>query len=777
MKHNYYFCFLWCLALLWISTTTPLHAQNAGATIARNIVLETEGTIIPIIPTRDGGVGLLTVGATDQPIILNKISAEGSVVWRKNITRFGDPVYGGSRRVVQVISTSDGGFALLGTYLTPAISNSHFSVVVKFDASGNQTWSKDILIQSGPVPSQPVQIIETRDGGYLVTIDGNLPKIVGGVGVIKLDIVGNISFTRFYDLPGSNSLAMSRVKGVAEMSSGYVLTGTYLPNYATNRTFEGGAIFQLIDYDGNLISAKGFYPTDLEFSDVQYDPFANALLIKTTTSGSTGNGKSVLKTDLAGSVKFRYNLADSFESPLTSAKISIAPYPQDGYLIADSKDGNDFRLIRLDQNGSATSVQRFGGSGRDLLYDIRVLSDSKLLLTGLTNSRDGDLANRTPSPFDERVWLLTLDIPSLLSVPPTTPPTTTPPTGNFALTAPSYDCNTGQLTLNTTGSNGASVEYRIVGNRDWSASNVFTIPAHQRQGTTFTLEARQSGQVVTLGFTSACGTTTPPINTTPTPQPGLFSIAAPTYNCTTGELTIYTAGSPGAPVEYRVVGLRDWSTNNVFSVPSYQREGTVFNLNARLVGGTTFTYVYTTSCGTSTTPLPPTNLGFGRANLDCTTGQLSIDTMGGNGTTIEYKIPGLADWQFSNTFQVPIYQRTGVSFDILLRQSEREFQFSFKTVCPTARVASPEITSQLNAVVLPNPIMGNDLTVEVTGATGQAIDFALSDLSGKVLTTQRAEAISDRHRQTLPAGNLSEGLYLLRVSTQTQSKTVKVLKR
>lgn len=189
---------------------------------------------------------------------------------------------------------------------------------------------------------------------------------------------------------------------------------------------------------------------------------------------------------------------------------------------------------------------------------------------------------------------------------------TTPPVGNFALTAPGYDCNTGQLTLNTTGGNGTTIDYRIVGLRDWASSNSFTVPTYQRNGTSFTLEARQSGQVITLGFTTACGTTTPPSTTTTTPPTGSFAVLTPGYDCNTGQLTAQVANAGSASVEYRIIGLRDWGSSLTFSVPTYQRTGTTFKVEARTSSGAYASTDFATACGTTTTtpsPLPsPINI-------------------------------------------------------------------------------------------------------------------------------------------------------------------------
>ncbi len=82
--------------------------------------------------------------------------------------------------------------------------------------------------------------------------------------------------------------------------------------------------------------------------------------------------------------------------------------------------------------------------------------------------------------------------------------TTTPPTGSFALDTPSLNCATNTVTLTTSGGNGSTVEYQAIGLRGWSTNNVFPIPTHQRNGTTFAFQARQSGIEVGQSLTTNC---------------------------------------------------------------------------------------------------------------------------------------------------------------------------------------------------------------------------------------------------------------------------------
>ncbi len=348
-------------------------------------------------------------------------------------------------------------------------------------------------------------------------------------------------------------------------------------------------------------------------------------------------------------------------------------------------------------------------------------------------------------------------------------------TTGLTFTPPAYDCTTGQLTLTTTGGNGQPIEYRVAGLRDWAPSNTFTVPAYQRSGTSFTLEARQSGGMTSLPFTATCQPTTPVTPPTPPTTPGSLSLVTPAYDCTTGQLLLGTTGGNGSPVEYRVAGLRDWASSNAFSVPTYQRTNTSFTLEARQ-NGTMVSLPFTASC--QITPTPPANIALSVAAqpLNCQTGALQLTTTGGDGTPIDYKVPGLRDWDASNTFTVPTYQRNGTTFTVYARQGGREVTSTYTSACLTGgRVASAETVSNFDAMVYPNPV-GEQLTVRVSGAAGQAVRYQLTNLQGQTVVEQQSKAGSDVHSETLKLPASGSGVYLLRVSTDGQSETLKVLK-
>ncbi|MEZ0485144.1 cellulose binding domain-containing protein [Fibrella aquatica] len=83
----------------------------------------------------------------------------------------------------------------------------------------------------------------------------------------------------------------------------------------------------------------------------------------------------------------------------------------------------------------------------------------------------------------------------------------------------------------------------------------------------------------------------------------------------------------------------------------------------------------------------------------------------------------------------------------------------------------PELTVQL----LGNPVQG-DAQVEVTGALGQPLRYVLTDLNGRVITNRQIDQATATDRQTFSLSGQPAGVLLLRVSTPTQVKTVKVVR-
>ncbi|MFD2571935.1 putative Ig domain-containing protein [Spirosoma soli] len=90
---------------------------------------------------------------------------------------------------------------------------------------------------------------------------------------------------------------------------------------------------------------------------------------------------------------------------------------------------------------------------------------------------------------------------------------------------------------------------------------------------------------------------------------------------------------------------------------------------------------------------------------------------------------------------------------------------------------SAEASRGLRVVVLGNPIQGNQVSVEVRGAQGQALQLELTDPAGRPVSEQRVESAGRIETLTLSVGGQPAGILLLRVSSPSQTQTLKLLKR
>jgi|GEM_PF-2442011 hypothetical protein len=94
----------------------------------------------------------------------------------------------------------------------------------------------------------------------------------------------------------------------------------------------------------------------------------------------------------------------------------------------------------------------------------------------------------------------------------------------------------------------------------------------------------------------------------------------------------------------------------------------------------------------------------------------------------------------------------------------------------SARLAFSEASSALSVKVLGNPIQNDQVSFEVTGAEGQALQLQLLTPQGRVVNHQLVPSAEATQRHQLSVAGQAGSLFLLQVSTLTQTQTVKVIK-
>ena len=115
-------------------------------------------------------------------------------------------------------------------------------------------------------------------------------------------------------------------------------------------------------------------------------------------------------------------------------------------------------------------------------------------------------------------------------------------------------------------------------------------------------------------------------------------------------------------------------------------------------------------------------------------------------------------------------------------QGDATFTYDWLANCRTgnnmlsrgASVRSDE--PSLSVRILGNPISNGRAQIEVTGAYGRPLQIMLTDMRGTIINAYRVEQPALLETHTIDVGRQPVGTLLLRVSTDTQSKTVTLLK-
>ncbi|GAB3642265.1 hypothetical protein GCM10027423_29010 [Spirosoma arcticum] len=274
-------------------------------------------------------------------------------------------------------------------------------------------------------------------------------------------------------------------------------------------------------------------------------------------------------------------------------------------------------------------------------------------------------------------------------------------------------------------------------------------------------------------------------------------LTQPDYDCQTGRIafsTVFRTDGPyDSPLVYNAPGviLSSPTSDTGIVEQSLRNDPKPITITATQ-GNRTATYVfdlkaYLSAYCTGTQPPvdPPTGgtLALLAPTYDCATGALTFRSSGGNGSTIEYAAAGITGWTTNPNQFVDKDSRTASDvkpFTLMARQNGVmvSYIWDLKAACgrSQARVGTGERVAELSVVVLGNPV-SDAATVEVRGAEGKPLTLRLIDLRGHLVESRLVEQAGAVERQRFDVSQSGSGLLLLRVSSGTQSRTVKIMKQ
>jgi hypothetical protein len=372
--------------------------------------------------------------------------------------------------------------------------------------------------------------------------------------------------------------------------------------------------------------------------------------------------------------------------------------------------------------------------------------------------------------------------------------TSQPGGGTLTVTKPTYNCQTGAIHFNTSGGDSSPIEFQAPGITSWTTNPDHILDQCARTCADiapFMISARQNGQVVSYSWSrqNHCANPSNPVSVGTIPdltvavgQGVYFPIGTYFSSSLTTNWGVNASNlPPGVSTFFRQEGGGS-------TIPTWVLVGTantagvyIVTASASANGGAASTTFKFTVTGDSNPPNPPTGpLTLLAPTYDCGTGAIHFNTSGGNSTPIEFQAIGITGWTTNPDQFVDKDSRTANDvqpFTLMARQNGQvvTYVWNLKEACGRARIGAEESTAVLQVRALGNPIEGKSAEIEISGASGQAVQLDLVDIQGRMLHQHHIDQAGLLERVSVPIGN-GKGLLLLNVSTSSQRQQVKLLK-
>jgi hypothetical protein len=315
--------------------------------------------------------GALILGSTFYLSCKNRVPGEPAVSWTRT---FGGTGYSTGNSVQQ---TADGGYIIAG--FSSHDSGGPDALLVKTDASGNETWDKTF---GGPGLDYGYSVRQTADGGYIIA--GSTTSYGSGsddVWLIKADASGSKIWDKTFG--GANDDAGLAVQQTSD--GGYIITGYTGASGSVPRDL------WLIrtDASGSKIWDKTFGGAGHDQgNDVQPTADGGYIIVGSTTSfGAGAHDVWAIKTDASGNKAWDRTYGGSYDDYGASVQQTAdGGYIFGGSGVVSGANGLDFWLIKTDPSGNTTWDRTFGGKDLDDGTWAQPTSDGGYIITGCTYS-------------------------------------------------------------------------------------------------------------------------------------------------------------------------------------------------------------------------------------------------------------------------------------------------------------------------------------------------------------------------------------------------------
>ncbi len=335
-----------------------------------------------VVRTTDGGYAVVgsttSFGAGNSDILIAKFSSSGAEQWTKTL--------GGSNAdsAADIIQTTDGGYAVTGQ---GGMADSFGDLVLaKVDNKGVEEWTKTVGTTN--LPDFGSSLIQTSDGGYVVTGNTTSYGIGDDAWVLKFDASGAEEWTRTYG--GTESISGIGIAQTAD--GGYILSATDLDEIDTAA---GGLWLVKLEWNGIVSWNKMFAGSlgdEVAGPVIQTSDGGYAVTGTTGSYGATGSNLWLIKTNSSGGVNACPSTLCTAVS-ITTAGQTLSESNQSVTEADQSLSESDQSLTESDQTSSTVNDYQaghmsygvtLGGTGADAGRSIIQTSNGGFAMTGET---------------------------------------------------------------------------------------------------------------------------------------------------------------------------------------------------------------------------------------------------------------------------------------------------------------------------------------------------------------------------------------------------------
>lgn len=384
------------------------------------LAVENGNYLVLNMPYSSSGDVLNNHGGVDFWLL--KLDPNGELLWQK--------CFGGAMddEAQQIIPTPDGNYLLIGSTASNDgdISATHGQTdawIIKIDPNGDIIWQKTY---GGTNYDAAISITPAHDGGYVVagisgSSDFDLPNNNHGLydlWAFKIDEAGIMLWSKLYG--GNYWDSISSV--IATTDGGYIFAG--MSESTTGDAFgnHGGLDSWIIktDINGNKQWKKVLGGTDndhcagiIQADDGGYLVFNYCASFVGAMNGNHGGFDFwVYKLSASGAYEWqRFYGGTGWELGFGFKKLSNGNCIMLGQ--AQSKDGDVYGnlnpsawMVCINQSGNVIWKKTYGGSASDTFVSVVELADGSLTVLGDSGSNDGDVQSGNGPQSAGDVWVV-----------------------------------------------------------------------------------------------------------------------------------------------------------------------------------------------------------------------------------------------------------------------------------------------------------------------------------------------------------------------------------